>query len=403
MIHSFTCKNFYSFSDQTAINFVVDGNAPNNNGYFPFQSGVRSSKVIAVIGPNASGKTHILKVLPLLKFLITDSFMMNPNQSLPVEPFAFRKKRNELIEFSVVFEIDGKVYTYALSLTQKRIISEKLQRQEFIRKKISKKLCFSRTWDPQKKCYNLLAKGFGLPKNAEDLLRSNASAISTMARLNHPESRNISTLWQQLRTNVVASGWMGDRIVPDAIINQFFAAISFYRRNKDIKEEAEELLKRFDLGLSGFDISKEKTDEGVAIKCAPRHLIDGREYTTNMKDESSGTKRLFVLLSSILTVLKHGGIAVIDEFDVNLHPQMVMELFNLFIHPETNPKNAQLFFSTHSHLVLNQLDKYQLVLVEKDDQGISDAWRLDEMSDVRSDENYYTKYIAGAYGATPRI
>jgi hypothetical protein len=52
---------------------------------------------------------------------------------------------------------------------------------------------------------------------------------------------------------------------------------------------------------------------------------------------------------------------------------------------------------------LSKLDKYQIVLVEKDENGISDTWRLDEMPDSRSDDNYYAKYIAGAYGAVPKI
>ena len=43
------------------------------------------------------------------------------------------------------------------------------------------------------------------------------------------------------------------------------------------------------------------------------------------------------------------------------------------------------------------------MLVEKNENGISEAWRLDEMSNVRSDENYYTKYIVGTYGAVPKI
>jgi hypothetical protein len=54
-------------------------------------------------------------------------------------------------------------------------------------------------------------------------------------------------------------------------------------------------------------------------------------------------------------------------------------------------------------MLLNKLDKYQIVLVEKNENGISEAWRLDEVSDVRPDENYYSKYIAGAYGAVPKI
>ena len=47
--------------------------------------------------------------------------------------------------------------------------------------------------------------------------------------------------------------------------------------------------------------------------------------------------------------------------------------------------------------------KYQIFLVEKDQDGSSNAWRLDEVKGVRSDDNYYMKYIAGAFGATPKI
>ncbi len=48
------------------------------------------------------------------------------------------------------------------------------------------------------------------------------------------------------------------------------------------------------------------------------------------------------------------------------------------------------------------LQKSQVVLVEKD--GLeSEAWRLDSMEGVRSDENRVAKYLAGAYGAVPRL
>jgi AAA15 family ATPase/GTPase len=119
--------------------------------------------------------------------------------------------------------------------------------------------------------------------------------------------------------------------------------------------------------------------------------------------ESSGTKQLFVLLKSILSALVNGGAVIIDEFDVNLHPEIVLSLFNLFIDPEINSNNAQLLFSTHSHLVLSRLDKYQIVLVEKNENGMSESWRLDEVTGVRADDNYFSKYIAGAYGAVPKI
>ncbi len=402
MIHSFTCKNFYSFGDETTVDFVVNDNAPKNNGYFESKSGTRLSKVITVIGSNASGKTNLLKILPFLKWLITDSFKSDPGAQLPVKNFAFGKNKKKAIELSVVFEVDGKVYTYSFKLTQYKILSEELRLTEFIKEKKSSKKVFSRTWNKDKKQYEFSGDSFGLPKDFENLLRTNASVISTAARLEHKESRDIATAWQRLETNVIEAGWVGGQLLPNAT-QQLFEALNFYSENKVLKEEAEKLLSRFDLGLSEFEIIKKATENGVNLHAHAVHTIDGEKYPLSLNYESSGTKQLFVLLKSILTALMYGSIAVVDEFDVNLHPEMVMALFDLFVQPETNPHDAQLFFSTHSHVILNKLDKYQVVLVEKNKSGVSEAWRLDDVSGVRSDENYYTKYIAGAYGAVPKL
>ena len=71
--------------------------------------------------------------------------------------------------------------------------------------------------------------------------------------------------------------------------------------------------------------------------------------------------------------------------------------------PEINQHNAQLIFSTHSHEVLNMLCKEQIVLVEKDAELSTEAYRLDEVEGIRADDNIYAKYMAGAYGAIPEI
>src|SRR3990167_11301397 len=108
MIHSFSCKNFYSFGDPATVSFVVNDNAPQNNGYFTAASGSRLSKVETIIGPNASGKTNLLKVLPFLKWLIIDSFNMKPEDPIAVQAFAFSDEKDQPTELSVVFEVDGK-------------------------------------------------------------------------------------------------------------------------------------------------------------------------------------------------------------------------------------------------------------------------------------------------------
>jgi hypothetical protein len=101
--------------------------------------------------------------------------------------------------------------------------------------------------------------------------------------------------------------------------------------------------------------------------------------------------------------LQNGGIAVLDEMDNDLHPLMIPEIVNLFTSKNYNPKNAQLLFSTHSVQILNKLDKQQIILVEKNEKNISEAWILSDMKGVRSDDNFYAKYMAGAYGAIPKV
>jgi hypothetical protein len=402
MIHSVSCKNFYSFGDIATLDFVVNNNAPKNNGYFTATSGVRLSKVETVIGANASGKTNLLKVLPFLKWLIVDSFNAKPEDKIVVQPFAFGDAKNQPTELSVIFEIVGKVYTYTFVLNQERIISEDLELTSIVREKKSSKKIFSRSWDDSKNNYSFEGEKFDLPKGFENLLRSNASVIGTAARLNHKESQEINKFWQRIETNVIEAGWVGDHLLPNSIV-QLHEAFDFFSENHALKLEAEKLLARFDLGLDGFEIKKEKKDNGIAMNVRAAHLFKGERQFLPVQYESSGTKQLFVVLKSILLALASGSIAVVDEFDVNLHPEMVIALFNLFIQPETNPTGAQLLLSTHSHTLLSKLDKYQIVLVEKNENGMSDAWRLDEVADVRADENYYSKYIAGAYGAVPKI
>lgn len=82
---------------------------------------------------------------------------------------------------------------------------------------------------------------------------------------------------------------------------------------------------------------------------------------------------------------------------------MLLAILDLFFSEKHNPKNAQLIFSTHQELVLNKLMKEQILLVEKDNTLNTNAWRLDEVEGVRSDDNFFAKYMAGAYGAVPEI
>jgi predicted ATPase len=168
------------------------------------------------------------------------------------------------------------------------------------------------------------------------------------------------------------------------------------------------LLVQWDLGLSDVmfrqheitDPNGETTKEWFAFGV---HR-DGKHKTHLLPfaEESSGTKAAFAMLALILTVLEQGGVIAYDELDSDLHPHILEPLLELFSNSETNPHNAQIIFTCHMVEVLRLLQKSQVMLVDKD--GLeSRAWRLDSVEGVRSDENRVSKYLAGAYGAVPRL
>ncbi|MDD2274255.1 MAG: ATP-binding protein [Candidatus Pacebacteria bacterium] len=406
MIHSFSCHNFYSFKDLTKVDFVVNKKAPINNSYFITETGSRLSKIETVIGPNASGKTNLLKVIPFLRWFIVHSFEIDIEKNLPVKSFFYGDSEKKPTYFAVVFQIENKIYEYSVILDSKIIKKEELKVRVKNIKKTSTKKLFTREWDPINKKYKLSARNFNLPKVVDaSQLQNKASLICTAARSNHKESQEIINFWRKIETNVIEIGWLGDSYSKDKG-TQFYRAVNFYNnpQNKIIKERVEELLSQFDLGLNSFNIEKDEKEGEAFLRLNFNHSFGGEIKLLPFIYESSGTKQLFIILKSILSVLNNGGIIVLDEFDASLHPSIVLKIFELFIHPETNPNNAQIIFSTHNHQILNSLDKYQIILVEKNNEGVSEAWRLDEMgSEVRIDDNFYAKYIAGTYGGIPKI
>ncbi len=82
---------------------------------------------------------------------------------------------------------------------------------------------------------------------------------------------------------------------------------------------------------------------------------------------------------------------------------MLEPILDLFANPASNPHGGQLLFTCHAMEVLNIIHKSQVMLVEKNTNNESNAWRLDSVEGIRGDDNFYAKYMAGAYGAVPQL
>ncbi|MYE38472.1 MAG: ATP-binding protein [Candidatus Spechtbacteria bacterium SB0662_bin_43] len=406
MLHSFSCENFYSIKDRQEVSFVVNRNAPDTDTYFTTPSGARLSKLNIVVGANASGKTNILKVLPFMQwFLLSDPPLHKARKQLPVKPFQFCEQVKKESTTSVTFEINEKIYTYSITLTEDHVTEETLKVKTLVAKRHSTKILFTRKWDAKSEQYNLHDYAFNLPKPIKKLSLPTSSLLGASARYEHPESVSIISYWENIHSNIVESGWDEDLFIHSTRNHKkFLRALTIYAENPDIKKEAEQFLGDIDTGLSQIKID----DSEKSLNVEGVHMVQDKDYPLPLLYESSGTKQVMATLAHILYALKKAKgqdtiINILDEIDTNLHPDITEKLSEFFLYPNSETKQMQTIFSTHNHRLLDEVDKYQVIFVQRENDGSSKVYRLDEIEGVRSDENYYEKYIAGRYGATPYI
>lgn len=406
MIYSVSFKNFCSFSDSTSLSFedIRKGVETNCNLCVNTPLGARISKVMILIGPNASGKSNALKVFAFLRWFVIHSFQELPEEKMeiPIDTFLFSESQEIISEFELVFEHNNNVYKYVLHVCKTHVVSEELYRKEETQ---FFNYLFKRTWNAETGKSDISQQMNLKTEVLKDILRKNVSLISTAVAIKDETLIEISEYLKNIITNVWRAGkhWdtssLGDQ--------RLSFATKAYKRDENLFKKAENFLKNFDL-LDGIDIKEEetRTKMGEAEKILlpyGLHKVNDKIYKLSMSFESSGTKNMYVLLNLLLPVIERGGIAVIDELEIDLHPHTIPRIIDLFADPTTNPKNSQLLFTSHSLEILNHLKKEQITLVEKQKESKSILYRLDEVKGVRRDDNYFAKYMAGAYGAVPDI
>jgi len=394
MILYYKFKNFYSFADETLVDFRLTGKAPQNRLSHALTSGRRVSKVMAVIGPNASGKTTLIKPLAFLSWLVGGSFFSRDKTILTKSHFF---ADSDICEFEAGFEVDEVEYRYELKVSEDQVYREALYKKQT--KSFS--YLFRREWNKASQQYDYSQQGFGFSKADAQRVAKHVSIISAAAQYGVDSALRLVDMADTVQHNLHKLGRR--HYGPSSV----FQAAEFYSGHPAYMVDMSKLLNEFDLGLEEVDILEREVQQGselVKVKIPYGvHRRENKLLSLPLTSESSGTQSVFVLLHLLLPALAEGGLAVIDEMEADLHPHMIEPIINLFLNKETNPHNAQIIFTCHAVNVLNWLNKGQVMLVEKCQEGNSEAWRLDSIDGVRADDNLLTKYNAGVYGATPNI
>ncbi|VAX38287.1 hypothetical protein MNBD_UNCLBAC01-1588 [hydrothermal vent metagenome] len=409
MIHSFTFKNFCSFAEEATINFEVlrKGVETKSDMFCDSPTGTLLSKVTTVIGSNASGKTSALKALSFLSWFVRYSFvgLEGEKEAIPVDTFSFSKNQKGIAEFELVFEHNSDIYKYVLHLCKTHVLKEELYAKD--KKTNHFNYLFKRLWNSVTEESDIVQRINLRSEVIKEILRKNVSLIAAGVAIKNDMISKISVFWQGVVSNVIRTGkiWDTSSLGEQGLIQ----ATEEYRKNNNLLKKVTQFLKDIDLGLSNIAIQEGDAQnvETGEIKKVYRalgiHSVDGKEYQLPFAFESSGTKNMFVLLHFLLPAIELGGLAIIDELEIDLHPHTLPCIIELFTNPDTNPKNTQLLFTSHSFEILNHLEKEQIVLVEKNKNCKSEMYRLDELKGIRRDDNLYAKYMAGVYGSVPNI
>ncbi|MFA1544800.1 ATP/GTP-binding protein [Actinomadura chokoriensis] len=135
--------------------------------------------------------------------------------------------------------------------------------------------------------------------------------------------------------------------------------------------------------------------------------VDG-SATLALSDQSMGTQHLYRLGRLAFRSLDLGSLLVVDELDSSLHPYLAAKLINLFRDPDINTRGAQLIFTGHDVSLLGRIQGEQVLLgdniwfTEKNECGATELFAISDFK-PRGEENRERRYLAGRYGAVPRI
>ncbi|MFC7648309.1 ATP/GTP-binding protein [Streptosporangium lutulentum] len=124
--------------------------------------------------------------------------------------------------------------------------------------------------------------------------------------------------------------------------------------------------------------------------------------------ESLGTHAWFAFLGPVFEGLERGSVLLADELDSSLHPMLVAEVIRLFQDPLSNPRGAQLIFTTHATAMLGTtlvgrpVDRDQVWITTKRKTGETELYPLIDAR-PRKEENLERGYLHGRYGGVPRV
>lgn len=363
----------------------------------------------AIFGPNASGKSNVLAAMSWLCRAVRYSLRAWDDE-IPLEPFAFTDSWTPSV-YTVESVISGVRFEYVVELDGEAIHYEGL----FHYPEKKRRRVFEREGSEFK-----LQRGLGHLSGTRELLTARTLALSIARRFDEPLVSEFAR--HLLSTQTLGQGAFGQDI---EVLD-----IEAFQHSVSTRQWFETLLDDDQLALPGLENSTwltqaDRTQALALLRMADLGIDDvmverhGRRtqrvrllhrtaagsMPLDFGAESEGTRTWFDLIGPVLTALRHGSLVLVDELDASLHPTLSMHLIRLFHDPATNPRGAQLVFTSHDTSLLNHLNRDEVWLTEKMSDGTTRLGALAEFAGerVRKSQNLEKAYLHGRFGALPEV
>jgi predicted ATPase len=421
MLLRFGTANFLSIRDYQELSLVAS--ALTDSPGEPFRVPQLNHAVLpvaAIYGANASGKSNFMAALRALRALVANSHRVGKAGSpIPVTPFRLdSESENKPTQFDIDFVHHDVRFHFSCEVTSEHVVRERLDAYPQGRRQ---------NWYTRKGMRFNFGKNLkGENRSVESVCRDNSLFISAAVASNHEQLTEVSRFFFDSL----------EFFDPAPIRTTLNPKYEKYWQDKSYKKMLVALLRAADVGIVDFDIEiSQPTDVEIQMRRGLNDLF--RQYALSSGDatepfteeainavtatiklkhagaqrtvaldfgsESRGTQQYANLLMPTFQVLASGRCLLIDEIDSSLHPLISNKIIGLFHSQRSNPKQAQLIFTTHDTNLLSRdlLRRDEIWFTEKDEG----ATRLYPLSDIktRKNDNIERGYLEGRYGAIPFV
>ena len=399
MLLKIELENFFSIKNRICIDFVAAKSNSSQARELSYNvidwNGTKVLKTIGLFGPNASGKSNILKAINFCCRMILESGQNNEGTVFNFMPFKFDGYEQKPSYFMIDFVCGGIEYEYSFALTRTEVLKESL----YYYPNGKKAKIFTRN-EQDKEVYSFTSGIIAKPKDValntskKNLFLSRASSMN----------REIAQLLYRYFLNTFLLGLVD------------LNSVSIEENFNVYKKVILKALAICDTDICDIKVRHEQIPAPVMPSPGSPdlnfRLVDILRFQTVHKiapdvvfdldvEESSGTKKLFQILLRLLDVVANKKSLMMDEFDMGLHTRLADFILDL-IHAS---EQSQLLFTSHNTNLIDmkRLRKDQIVFVNKLEDGSTDVYSLYDYKDFRENMDAEKGYIQGRFDAVPFV